>query len=101
MCNSTLFRTKMGQLPPMRGTVAAGRIGRAPPVRYTAASFVTGMPLMHPTADKAPAAPPQTFQDLILRLQQFWAAEGCVVQQPYDMEMGAGRSEEHTSELQS
>ncbi|WP_405243529.1 glycine--tRNA ligase subunit alpha [Lentisalinibacter salinarum] len=45
---------------------------------------------MQPTADKAPAAPQQTFQDLILRLQQFWAAEGCVVQQPYDMEMGAG-----------
>lgn len=30
------------------------------------------------------------FQDLILRLQQFWADEGCVIGQPYDMEMGAG-----------
>ncbi|MEJ2603915.1 MAG: glycine--tRNA ligase subunit alpha [Gammaproteobacteria bacterium] len=45
---------------------------------------------MEPTADNAPAAAPRTFQDLVLRLQQFWAAEGCVVQQPYDMEMGAG-----------
>jgi glycyl-tRNA synthetase alpha chain len=31
-----------------------------------------------------------SFQDLILRLQQFWAAQGCVVLQPYDMEVGAG-----------
>lgn len=31
-----------------------------------------------------------TFQDLILKLQQFWAKQGCVVIQPYDMEMGAG-----------
>ena len=32
----------------------------------------------------------QTFQELILALQQFWAERGCVVAQPYDMEMGAG-----------
>lgn len=31
-----------------------------------------------------------TFQGLILTLQQFWAEQGCVVLQPYDMEMGAG-----------
>jgi len=31
-----------------------------------------------------------TFQDLILTLQQFWAAKGCVLMQPYDMEVGAG-----------
>jgi glycyl-tRNA synthetase alpha chain len=29
------------------------------------------------------------FQELILRLQQFWAERGCVIAQPYDMEMGA------------
>ena len=29
------------------------------------------------------------FQSLILRLQSFWAARGCVLLQPYDMEMGA------------
>jgi glycyl-tRNA synthetase alpha chain len=33
---------------------------------------------------------PRTFQDLILRLQEFWAARGCAIMQPYDMEMGAG-----------
>ncbi|MDH4072936.1 MAG: glycine--tRNA ligase subunit alpha [Gammaproteobacteria bacterium] len=32
----------------------------------------------------------QTFQALILRLQQFWAERGCVIAQPYDMPMGAG-----------
>ena len=31
-----------------------------------------------------------TFQELIFRLQQFWANQGCVIQQPYDMEVGAG-----------
>ncbi|MDH5632184.1 MAG: glycine--tRNA ligase subunit alpha [Gammaproteobacteria bacterium] len=30
------------------------------------------------------------FQDLIFNLQQYWAGQGCVVVQPYDMEMGAG-----------
>jgi glycyl-tRNA synthetase alpha chain len=33
---------------------------------------------------------PTNFQDIILRLQQFWAAQGCVILQPYDLEMGAG-----------
>jgi glycyl-tRNA synthetase alpha chain len=33
---------------------------------------------------------PTCFQDIILRLQQFWAAQGCVILQPYDLEMGAG-----------
>jgi glycyl-tRNA synthetase alpha chain len=31
-----------------------------------------------------------SFQDLILRLERFWADQGCVILQPYDMEMGAG-----------
>ncbi len=30
------------------------------------------------------------FQDLILSLQNYWAAQGCIIQQPYDMEKGAG-----------
>ena len=38
--------------------------------------------------DKAPAF--CSFQELILRLQQFWAERGCVIAQPYDMSMGAG-----------
>ena len=33
---------------------------------------------------------PTTFQDLILRLQAFWAAEGCAIVQPYHTEVGAG-----------
>jgi glycyl-tRNA synthetase alpha chain len=33
---------------------------------------------------------PLTFQELILRLQTFWADHGCVLQQPYDVEVGAG-----------
>jgi len=32
----------------------------------------------------------KTFQDLILRLQEYWAVRGCAIMQPYDMPMGAG-----------
>jgi glycyl-tRNA synthetase alpha chain len=34
--------------------------------------------------------PSRSFQGLILALQQYWAAQGCVLLQPYDMEVGAG-----------
>ena len=30
------------------------------------------------------------FQEIIFRLERFWAEQGCVVQQPYDIEVGAG-----------
>ena len=33
-----------------------------------------------------------TFQELILSLESFWARHGCVIQQPYDIEVGAGTS---------
>ena len=32
----------------------------------------------------------QTFQDTILNLQKFWSKHGCIILQPYDMEVGAG-----------
>src|SRR4030088_1681460 len=34
--------------------------------------------------------PERSFQGLILALQRFWADQGCVILQPYDMEVGAG-----------
>ena len=36
------------------------------------------------------ASNPLSFQDLILRLHSFWSARGCVILQPYDVEVGAG-----------
>jgi len=36
-----------------------------------------------------------TFQEIILRLQQYWNNQGCALLQPYDMEVGAGTS--HTA----
>ena len=42
------------------------------------------------TSSVSVADTPKTFQELILRLQQFWAEQGCVLLQPYDMEVGAG-----------
>ncbi|MCA8961916.1 MAG: glycine--tRNA ligase subunit alpha [Planctomycetes bacterium] len=41
-----------------------------------------------PTTDRPTG--PVSFQDLLLRLQRYWADQGCVILQPYDMEMGAG-----------
>ena len=40
-----------------------------------------------PSAQLRPA---RSFQDLIFALQRFWAEQGCVILQPYDMEVGAG-----------
>ena len=34
--------------------------------------------------------PDTCFQSLILKLQSYWASKGCVILQPYDMEVGAG-----------
>jgi glycyl-tRNA synthetase alpha chain len=34
--------------------------------------------------------PTKSFQDLILTLHQYWGEQGCVILQPYDMEVGAG-----------
>ena len=42
-------------------------------------------------------AKPATFQDLILTLQDFWSKQGCVLLQPYDMEVGAGTSHPATT----
>ena len=32
----------------------------------------------------------QTFQEIIMSLQKFWGKYGCVLLQPYDLEVGAG-----------
>jgi len=40
---------------------------------------------------------PATFQDLILTLQDFWSKQGCLILQPYDMEVGAGTSHPATT----
>jgi glycyl-tRNA synthetase alpha chain len=38
----------------------------------------------------ATKTPPNCFQDVILRLQTYWAGQGCAILQPYDLEVGAG-----------
>jgi glycyl-tRNA synthetase alpha chain len=50
-------------------------------------------PLRQPGIRLAMAATPRrtaSFQSLLLTLQSFWARQGCVILQPYDMEVGAG-----------
>ena len=36
------------------------------------------------------ATAPPSFQDLIARLQRYWSNQGCLILQPYDLEVGAG-----------
>lgn len=47
---------------------------------------------MSPDSQQLRGSPhtPPTFQDLILALQDYWSRQGCVLLQPYDMEVGAG-----------
>jgi len=57
-----------------------------PPATPSAATLSAENPL----ASENALAPTKSFQGLILTLQRYWAAQGCVILQPYDMEMGAG-----------
>jgi len=43
--------------------------------------------------------PALTFQELLFTLQRFWADQGCVLQQPYDVEVGAGTMSPDTGSL--
>jgi glycyl-tRNA synthetase alpha chain len=36
------------------------------------------------------ASTPLTFQETVLRLKQYWSDRGCIIQEPYDVEVGAG-----------
>ena len=60
---------------------------------------LTGDPIMLKSAVRSPVPatpafkplqPARAFQDLILTLHRYWAEQGCVILQPYDMEVGAG-----------
>ncbi len=63
---------------------ASARAPQKAPPAATAKAF--------PQASRAASGlqPTRSFQDLILALQQFWGEQGCVILQPYDMEVGAG-----------
>ncbi|MFT7286424.1 MAG: glycyl-tRNA synthetase alpha chain [Halieaceae bacterium] len=54
------------------------------PLYYAPFSHSTGKSVSVVAQDKV------SFQELILRLQQFWAEQGCIILQPLDMEVGAG-----------
>jgi glycyl-tRNA synthetase alpha chain len=57
------------------------RIGMQKTTKTIASKVGSASPALRPT---------ESFQDLILALEQFWGEQGCVVLQPYDMEVGAG-----------
>src|SRR5438477_5630419 len=47
-------------------------------------------PAVRARRDAMPPKPDTSFQGLILALQRYWAEQGCVILQPYDIEVGAG-----------
>ncbi len=51
---------------------------------------------MSPSTKSAPG-PALSFQEIILTLQRYWGDQGCVILQPYDMEVGAGTSHPATT----
>jgi glycyl-tRNA synthetase alpha chain len=72
---------------------AASKAAKKPAPKKAPVAKVTKAPVAKAPAAKTPAVAskkPMDFQTLILTLQNFWAAQGCVILQPYDMEMGAG-----------
>ncbi len=68
-----------------RTSVRRNQAGRPPAYERQIMSLASS-----PTAGLAALSPGSAFQDLLLTLQLFWAKQGCVILQPYDMEVGAG-----------
>ena len=54
----------------------------------TRSAALTSLPQRNMEGPRGVASP--SFQELILRLQTYWAGQGCVLLQPYDMRVGAG-----------
>src|SRR5437867_11830978 len=42
------------------------------------------------TGDSAGSGGTMTFQDVVFKLKQYWSRQGCLIQEPYDVEVGAG-----------
>ena len=68
--------------------VAVVALGRPGPYCCGALRFNLSHYTVHDRPDQRQA--PKSFQDIILTLHGFWARQGCVILQPYDVEMGAG-----------
>ncbi len=63
--------------------------------KKTAAKKTTSK-LVTAKASSTKVAPAATFQEIILRLQRFWAERGCIIVQPTRTEVGAGTLNKHT-----
>src|SRR5258708_15454598 len=71
------------------------RVGACPPARKPPIGCAPKPPRQRsrtsPMAElPSHMRPERSFQGLILALQRYWADYGCVILQPYDMEVGAG-----------
>ena len=76
----------------IRGTLIQGTLNRCntlskPDTANPSENILTGT---NHTSGVPDSERVKTFQGMIAVLQDYWAAQGCIVQQPYDMEMGAG-----------
>ena len=70
-----------------------GRRTGGPPARrdtFRRSPHPPHSPRPEPAAAMPSAATPKTLQQMVLGLETFWAERGCVIQQPYPSEVGAG-----------
>ena len=77
------------------GTCASIRCGDGTGVPRPDRAHPQGKIPASPNVRKRQESPMLTFQQVILRLQDYWDRQGCALLQPYDMEVGAGTS--HTA----
>ena len=87
------IKAKTKPKKPVRKPAAKKVKARAPKkaVKKVPAKVAKAKPAAQPKAvTRVAPKKPLDFQSLILKLQKFWADQGCVILQPYDMEMGAG-----------
>ena len=79
--------------PPQARIVSSGRDARAPRGPAPARPRMAILPRSFATENARVAGREfdlQTFQGLVLALEDYWARQGCVLLQPFDMEVGAG-----------
>jgi hypothetical protein len=60
------------------------------PACGAAGSFIEFILFLRNNGRKTMSKDFMTFQELVIALERFWAEQGCIIQQPYDLEVGAG-----------
>ena len=90
--DASWFETRKMRSSHQEAVAAGPRLDSRSPADTVPRALTTLQRRPDPTMDSLPPhmRPERSFQGLILTLQRYWADYGCVILQPYDMEVGAG-----------